>query len=348
MSAALRWPFDDDSPGVDIHTRIARAQQEADHAHMKAQLARLRADQHASLAKSGRPDSDSTGVQGSAHALRTDRVQALRSRYGRDWSRSAISPDEIDLYTLWHVMTLRLCARAASLPPSTLTREEFQLLLGCSRNAMLVKRLFDILDVDRDGVVSRDDFVLGMLPMASQAATFEERTGLLFQLFDLEDGEAVSRASLEVHLHLSFGSRDEEEGSFTSQQLEEMVDITFEQADLDAHGRISLASFAQLMRSKPALADRLLQQLTANIDHAIASHLEALSYRAGSPTDSWASSSGPREADGESFAPGCLAKLCRPSEEPSTVLTILPHRSKVAQHGGRAAPAGALKLSPAK
>lgn len=189
------------------------------------------------------------------------------------------------LCTLWRVLSQRVRGCERAMDGEALTWGEFQ-LLASRTNAMIIKRLFDLLDRDRDGSITREDFVAGIWPLVSPTASAQERLDFLFACYDLDDVGAVSRAALLVHLHLhelergvvSAGSSSSTAGRrLTIAELEQLTDATFMQAQLDPAGRIGLASFVAMQPQDSVAAERLLKRLCLDVDEAITSNLLELS-----------------------------------------------------------------------
>ena len=114
-----------------------------------------------------------------------------------------------DLGILWQMLELHLHPDSPSAIPGSpsssefvLTRAEFQLAFGLGWNAVIIKRIFDMLDTDGDSCISFEDFSHGLFPLASVRATLNDKLRFLFESFDLDGSGYVSREDLLVHLHL--------------------------------------------------------------------------------------------------------------------------------------------------
>ena len=178
-----------------------------------------------------------------------------------------------DLAVLWHILHRRCgCSNRQSL-----SWPEFQLLLGTGWNAMIVKRLFDILDSDHDGIVGRNDFISGLRPTLPSACV-AERVRFLFACFDLEASGGISRESLLVHLHLHASRQDTRQGigpSMSEEACETIVRETLAGLQLDEYGRIGLVGFTAMLDNNPILKEQLLQQLELDVTRATALHVLA-------------------------------------------------------------------------
>ena len=229
---------------------------------------------------------------------------------GQQQARRDYRPVErSDLGILWQMLQLHLHPNSPAAVPGSassselvLTRAEFQLAFGLGWNAVIIKRIFDMLDTDGDGSISLDDFSRGLFPLASVRATLDEKLRFLFESFDLDGSGFVSREDLLVHLHL-YASQGlyENDCSLSTEQLESVVRATFEQAAAaDAEGAtrggqgmetapapssiggrtgrgesgvpdgISWAAFDCMLRSRPQLVEQMLSRLGLDIARAIA------------------------------------------------------------------------------
>jgi len=157
-----------------------------------------------------------------------------------------------------------------------------QIALRCSlssvlRHAMIIKRVFDIMDTDGDGVISFEDFARGLFPLASSQAGLDDKLHFLFQCLDLDGSEAISREDLLVHLHMYMGqSLCEEDCTFSTEQLEQVISATFDAAELDSSGHIGKHGFIRLLRKQPHFMAALRQRLCLNVNKTIANLIMGL------------------------------------------------------------------------
>jgi len=155
---------------------------------------------------------------------------------GRGPRKTPTAEEASDLGVLWHMLHLHLHpnwphSNDESHDMRQLTRAEFQFAFGLGWNAAIIKRIFDMLDEDKDDLISLDDFAIGLFPLASIRATLDDRLRFLFRCFDLDGSGAVSQEDLLVHLHLyATQGLYADDCAMTPEQLEAVVWATFEQA----------------------------------------------------------------------------------------------------------------------
>ena len=203
---------------------------------------------------------------------RDQRPEVVERRLSVEGKRP--TPEEVgDLTKLWLMLSLRLHGRGAS--PNRMSQRiswgEFQLAFGASWHAMVIKRIFDIIDGDGDGQISFDDFARGLFPLVSTKASQDDKLHFLFQCLDLDGSSAISREDLLVHLHMYAGaSLLPEDCEFSPEQLEGVITATFAEAELDDNGHIGGSGFAKLLRAQPRLLRRLEERLCLNVNKTMA------------------------------------------------------------------------------
>ena len=101
----------------------------------------------------------------------------------------AIDAEHADLHKLWQLMTRDLPPPERppiwALEPEEplLTWGEFQLVLGTAGpSGPVVKRIFDMLDCERRGAITREEFVRGLSPLALARAPHKTQLHVLPQL----------------------------------------------------------------------------------------------------------------------------------------------------------------------
>lgn len=203
---------------------------------------------------------------------RDERPEAIERRLSVEGKRPTLE-EVSDLTKLWQMLSLRLHGRGASSNRMSqhISWGEFQLAFGASWHAMVIKRIFDIIDGDGDGQISFEDFARGLFPMVSKKASQDDKLHFLFQCLDLDGSSAISREDLLVHLHMYAGtSLLREDCEFSPEQLEGVITATFAEAELDDNGHIDGTGFAKLLRSQPRLLRQLEERLCLNVNKTMA------------------------------------------------------------------------------
>jgi Ca2+-binding EF-hand superfamily protein len=187
--------------------------------------------------------------------------------------------DHADLHKLWQLVCRDLPPPerppiwAPRLDEALLTWGEFQLVFSTAGpSGPIVKRIFDMLDSDRRGAISRDEFVRGLLPLTSARAPVAEKLRFVFRCLDLDDSQSISREELLVHLHahISRAGARGRMAALAPAQLEAVVAHTFDGAQLDGSGQLGWDGFIALLQKRPLLLEQLARSLSLDVNKAIA------------------------------------------------------------------------------
>lgn len=174
-----------------------------------------------------------------------------------------------DLRRLWAVL-MHSCpvdyANDEHLPEAA-----FQLAFTCWHNGAIVKRIFDMLDVERRGALTCDEFAVGLLPLASARWPEADKLRFLFRCYNLDGSGSISREDLTIHVLIA-SMRD---GPFSDlglsvEQAEAAVEATFASAGCDHCKRLGWAEFRRLLRARPRLVERSLARLRINVNLTMA------------------------------------------------------------------------------
>ncbi|CEM08560.1 unnamed protein product [Vitrella brassicaformis CCMP3155] len=104
----------------------------------------------------------------------------------------------------------------------------------------LVKRVISIFDTDSDGKVSFVEFLVGLAKLT--AGTDEsEKIKFAFEVYDINKDGYISNGELFQVMKMMVGN------NLTDQQLQQLVDRTMLQADIDGDGMISYAEFKKMV-----------------------------------------------------------------------------------------------------
>jgi len=134
---------------------------------------------------------------------------------------------------------------------------------------MVVKRIFDILDVEGHGAVTRAEFVDGLIHLACVRTAELDRLRFIFRCFDLDGSDAISRDELLVYLHL-YTSQDADT-QLSCPQLERVVETTFALVNLmDEKSHMGWKEFLRLVSLRPGLIERIVAMLGFNANKAMA------------------------------------------------------------------------------
>ncbi|KAF6990213.1 hypothetical protein CFC21_007443 [Triticum aestivum] len=130
-------------------------------------------------------------------------------------------------------------------------QEEFQLALfrNSNRKNLFADRIFDLFDLKRNGVIEFEEFVRSLhifhpdTPMADKIA-------FAFRLYDLRGTGSIEREELK---EMVLAILNESDLLLSDDAVEQIVDQTFKQADLNSDGRIDPDEWKEFASKNPAL-----------------------------------------------------------------------------------------------
>lgn len=123
----------------------------------------------------------------------------------------------------------------------TLEASEFLSLPAVSSNP-LAARMIAIFDEDGSGTVDFREFISGLSAFSSRGAA-EEKLRFAFKVYDIDRDGYISNGELFLVLKMMVGS------NLKDGQLQQIVDKTIMEADLDGDGRISFEEFRKVVES---------------------------------------------------------------------------------------------------
>ncbi|KAG7289473.1 Calcineurin subunit B [Staphylotrichum longicolle] len=123
----------------------------------------------------------------------------------------------------------------------TIEREEFLSLPQISSNP-LATRMIAIFDEDGGGDVDFQEFVSGLSAFSSKGNK-EQKLRFAFKVYDIDRDGYISNGELFIVLKMMVGN------NLKDQQLQQIVDKTIMEADLDGDGKISFEEFATMVGS---------------------------------------------------------------------------------------------------
>ncbi|RQM04868.1 hypothetical protein DH86_00002660 [Scytalidium sp. 3C] len=123
----------------------------------------------------------------------------------------------------------------------TIEREEFLSLPQISSNP-LATRMIAIFDEDGGGDVDFQEFVSGLSAFSSKGNK-EQKLRFAFKVYDIDRDGYISNGELFIVLKMMVGS------NLKDQQLQQIVDKTIMEADLDRDGKISFEEFTKMVEN---------------------------------------------------------------------------------------------------
>jgi len=123
----------------------------------------------------------------------------------------------------------------------TIDRDEFLSLPQINSNP-LATRMIAIFDEDGGGDVDFQEFVSGLSAFSSKGKK-EEKLRFAFKVYDIDRDGYISNGELFIVLKMMVGS------NLKDQQLQQIVDKTIMEADLDRDGKISFEEFTKMVEN---------------------------------------------------------------------------------------------------
>ncbi|KAJ4425316.1 hypothetical protein N0V82_000126 [Gnomoniopsis sp. IMI 355080] len=136
----------------------------------------------------------------------------------------------------------------------TIEREEFLSLPQINSNP-LATRLISIFDEDGGGNVDFQEFVSGLSAFSSKGNK-EQKLAFAFKVYDIDRDGYISNGELFIVLKMMVGS------NLKDQQLQQIVDKTLMEADLDKDGKISFEEFKKMVENTDVSMSMTLGGLT--------------------------------------------------------------------------------------
>ncbi|KAB5550996.1 calcineurin, beta subunit [Coniochaeta ligniaria NRRL 30616] len=134
----------------------------------------------------------------------------------------------------------------------TIERDEFLSLPQISSNP-LATRMIAIFDEDGGGDVDFQEFVQGLSAFSSKGDK-EQKLKFAFKVYDIDRDGYISNGELFIVLKMMVGS------NLKDQQLQQIVDKTIMEADLDKDGKISFEEFVKMVGNTDVSMSMTLDQ----------------------------------------------------------------------------------------
>lgn len=122
-----------------------------------------------------------------------------------------------------------------------LSKEEFLLIPELQLNPLL-SRVVDLFDTDGDSMVSFEEFITG-LSLFTVRGDEERKLRFAFRVYDIDGDGYISNGELFQVLKMMVGT------NLNDVQLQQIVDKTIREADLDGDGKISFEEFARIINT---------------------------------------------------------------------------------------------------
>ncbi|OAA64610.1 calcineurin b subunit [Niveomyces insectorum RCEF 264] len=134
----------------------------------------------------------------------------------------------------------------------TIERDEFLSLPQIASNP-LATRMIAIFDEDGGGTVDFQEFVTGLSAFSSKGNK-EQKLRFAFKVYDIDRDGYISNGELFIVLKMMVGN------NLKDQQLQQIVDKTIMEADLDQDGKISFEEFTRMVENTDVSISMTLDQ----------------------------------------------------------------------------------------
>ncbi|KAJ1569742.1 Calcineurin subunit B [Cladochytrium tenue] len=138
----------------------------------------------------------------------------------------------------------------------TIDKDEFLALPQIASNP-LAARLLSVLDGDGTGDIDFKEFITGLSAFSAKGNK-EEKLRFAFKVYDMDRDGFISNGELFLVLKMMVGN------NLRDQQLQQIVDKTIMEADLDKDGKISFDEFTKMVENTD-----IARQMTVESDRQI-------------------------------------------------------------------------------
>ena len=123
-------------------------------------------------------------------------------------------------------------------------------------------RMIAIFDEDGGGDVDFQEFVSGLSAFSSKGNK-EQKLRFAFKVYDIDRDGYISNGELFIVLKMMVGS------NLKDQQLQQIVDKTIMEADLDGDGKISFEEFTKMVENTDVSMSMTLGEFVPNVGLSI-------------------------------------------------------------------------------
>ncbi|KAF5180548.1 Calcineurin b-like protein [Thalictrum thalictroides] len=136
-----------------------------------------------------------------------------------------------------------------------ISKEEFQLgLFGNSKKqSLFADRIFDMFDFKHDGVIEFGEFIKS-LSIFHPNTPQSEKIAFAFQLYDLRQTKYIGRDEVK---EMIMAILNESDLILSDDIVQDIIDKTFEEADLNGDGKIDMEEWKEFASQNPTVLKNL-------------------------------------------------------------------------------------------
>ncbi|KAJ5067233.1 calcineurin b [Anaeramoeba ignava] len=116
------------------------------------------------------------------------------------------------------------------------------------------KRIFKVFDLNGDGVINFEEFLIGLSPFSS-TGTLEDKIGFSFKVYDIDGNGGIDKSELTILLKACLS--DTFLTQISEDELKQLIDATFEEADIDGNGEIDIDEYTEMVKNHPNILNNL-------------------------------------------------------------------------------------------
>ncbi|KAK4046869.1 Calcineurin subunit B [Microbotryomycetes sp. JL201] len=135
----------------------------------------------------------------------------------------------------------------------SIDKDEFLQIPQIANNP-LASRMIDIFDEDGSGTVDFQEFVAGLSAFSNKGER-EEKLKFAFKVYDMDRDGFISNGELFLVLKMMVGN------NLKDQQLQQIVDKTLMEADLDGDGKLNFDEFQSMVTNTDIIQKMTLEDL---------------------------------------------------------------------------------------
>lgn len=135
----------------------------------------------------------------------------------------------------------------------TIDKKEFLAIPGISSNP-LAGRLMDVFDEDRSGTIDFQEFITGLSAFSGKTSR-ADKLKFAFKIYDIDRDGFIGNGELFIVMKMMVGKNLQDE------ELQQIVDKTMMEADVDGDGRLSFEEFRNAVDSTTVVSALTLNSL---------------------------------------------------------------------------------------